>query len=532
MPTVKRLLIAQTALNMAILLFLSLATGCGVQLQAVDGPTDAAKESRAQSKPDKASKPDEAHEPFAEFWNTVFLRGDKVGHLHYKATEVPAKTGMGKWLHFEVENEITIKRFGQSTKQRLLLSNLETKDGQLLEFSSQYQPGTAPIKVTGRYDDEDGESLEISVQTEGKAETSWIKWDKSWGGFFAVEQSLMRQPMKPGEKRTIKALQPVFNQMGEVQLEAVDWEETDMLTGQQELLRVESSVSLAGQQFKQTMWTDRAGGVLKTHDKILGLMAYRTTKEIALKDIGELTFDLGEMSVVRVKRKLTKAHDTKRIVYRAHLKDDEIKGAFPVGATQSVELLDENTAKITVQAIRPDQPEALAAPADPPSDAERQPNSLIQSDNGLIVEMAREVVPTEENSWKVAKALEKLVDQKISTVNFSQAFLPAAEVAKSLEGDCTEHAVLLAALCRAREIPARVAIGLVHFGGGFAYHMWTEVWIDDRWIPLDATLGKGGIGAAHIKLADSSLKGANAYSAFLPVTRIMGRLELEVLEVE
>ena len=70
---------------------------------------------------------------------------------------------------------------------------------------------------------------------------------------------------------------------------------------------------------------------------------------------------------------------------------------------------------------------------------------------------------------------------------------PPREVARSLEGDCTEHAVLLAALCRARKIPARVAFGLVYYPPqkGFAYHMWNEVWIADRWIPLDATLGHG-----------------------------------------
>ena len=91
--------------------------------------------------------------------------------------------------------------------------------------------------------------------------------------------------------------------------------------------------------------------------------------------------------------------------------------------------------------------------------------------------------------------------------NFSQAFATAAEVARSLEGDCTEHAVLLAALCRARKIPARVAFGLVYYPPqkGFAYHMWNEVWIADRWVPLDATLGLGGIGADHIKLGDSNL---------------------------
>ena len=115
-----------------------------------------------------------------------------------------------------------------------------------------------------------------------------------------------------------------------------------------------------------------------------------------------------------------------------------------------------------------------------------------------------------------------------------QPVATAAEVADTLVGDCTEHSVLLAALCRARKLPCRIVIGLVYHppDQGFAYHMWNEVWIDDRWIPMDATLAHGGIGAAHIKLAHSSLHGVGAYSTFLPVLHVLGQLELEVLEVE
>jgi hypothetical protein len=49
---------------------------------------------------------------------------------------------------------------------------------------------------------------------------------------------------------------------------------------------------------------------------------------------------------------------------------------------------------------------------------------------------------------------------------------------------------------------------------------------------MDATLGQGGIGAAHLKLTDSNLAGAGAYSAFLPVAQVIGQLKIEILEVE
>ena len=62
--------------------------------------------------------------------------------------------------------------------------------------------------------------------------------------------------------------------------------------------------------------------------------------------------------------------------------------------------------------------------------------------------------------------------------------------------------------------------------------MWNEVWTGDRWVPLDATLGRGGIGAAHLKLADSNLKGASGFGTFLPVAQVMGQLEVELAEVD
>ena len=62
--------------------------------------------------------------------------------------------------------------------------------------------------------------------------------------------------------------------------------------------------------------------------------------------------------------------------------------------------------------------------------------------------------------------------------------------------------------------------------------MWTEIYLHGRWVPLDATLGQGGIGAAHLKLGQSNLKGAAALASFLPVTQVMGQLKIEVIEIE
>jgi transglutaminase-like putative cysteine protease len=132
--------------------------------------------------------------------------------------------------------------------------------------------------------------------------------------------------------------------------------------------------------------------------------------------------------------------------------------------------------------------------------------------------------------------MEKYVSKTLTNKNFSTAMASAAEVAERLEGDCTEHAVLLAAMLRAKMIPSRIAVGLVYIehNHSFGGHMWSEAWLDGKWVPLDATLGRGGIGGAHIKMAQSSFSddGPAPVLSFLPMMKVLGKMEIKVIESE
>jgi len=79
----------------------------------------------------------------------------------------------------------------------------------------------------------------------------------------------------------------------------------------------------------------------------------------------------------------------------------------------------------------------------------------------------------------------------------SVGYASAVEVAESRQGDCTEYAVLSAALCRAVGIPSRVVMGIAYiekymemenrFGG----HAWTEAYVGDKWVGIDAAFKEG-----------------------------------------
>jgi hypothetical protein len=330
-----------------------------------------------------------------------------------------------------------------------------------------------------------------------------------------------------------------LNQVAENRLKAANKEAVSLPSGAEELLKVNSTTVLAAggqqQEIAATMWIDDRGEPLKTYIPGLRNETLRATREEAIaKDESKPALDLIESSVVKLNPPLKNPLQTKRVVYRAKVEDGSLAGVFAEGLSQHVKLIDDHTAEIEVLAVNPKTEIPAGFQITPPVAADSSPNSLVQSDDVRVGKLAMVPRRQTEDNWGIAGDLETLVNRAIHKKNFSKAFSSAAEVARTMEGDCTEHAVLLAAACRARKIPARAAIGLVYYPPqqGFAYHMWDEVWTGDRWVPLDATIGQGQVGADHIKLLDTNLDGVNAYAALLPVVQVFGRLELEVLEVE
>lgn len=142
-----------------------------------------------------------------------------------------------------------------------------------------------------------------------------------------------------------------------------------------------------------------------------------------------------------------------------------------------------------------------------------------------------------------AETLRATVFRHMSRKNLDVGFASASDSVRTGEGDCTEHAVLLAALLRADGVPARVASGLIYadaFVGErdiFGFHMWTQALLEvdgrERWVDLDATLGPAlAMDATHIALGVSSLAGSSAINTMAPLAPLLGALEIEVLETQ
>jgi len=73
----------------------------------------------------------------------------------------------------------------------------------------------------------------------------------------------------------------------------------------------------------------------------------------------------------------------------------------------------------------------------------------------------------------------------------------ALEILKDRRGDCSEHALLFVALCRAAGIPARRCSGYVCVGDDWGSHAWAEVWTG-AWMGVDPTTNDVGTAARYL----------------------------------
>lgn len=130
------------------------------------------------------------------------------------------------------------------------------------------------------------------------------------------------------------------------------------------------------------------------------------------------------------------------------------------------------------------------------------PEEHIQSDDPEIVELAKRLTEGSEDFWEAACLLSRWVADSIGgSINGGSAL----ETLQRRDGACGSQSMLLAALCRASGIPARVVWGCVYtpeYGGSFGHHGWNEIYVGEAgWIPVDATLHEPDfLDSGHIRL--------------------------------
>lgn len=474
-----------------------------------------------------AEPPDTSSE---ESWQVVYVGKSRIG---YTRTSSRSEQRDDKTIILsESEAVMAMKRFGQSVNVRTKIATEEAPDGTLLRFTMEmHNPPAASTRTVGRVE---GKRLYLEQEVAGTTKKSEQPWDPTVKSPNALHRLLKKDPLKPGDKRTLKVLEPQFVSVDTVVLTAGKHQTVTLFDkSEMKLLPIAVTHSLTPGIVSQD-YVDDKGETYKTTMNLLDMATYRVTKDEALKSLTGAELDVAITTLVPVTPPLENPRKTSRVVYRVTMNTDDPAKTIAAGPTQEVKTVSKTVVDLTVTTVDGSQADAKAA-GDKPAAEFVDPNQFLQSDDDRVKELAEKAVGEETDPWKKAVLMERWVYENLKKKNFSTLLASAAEVARDLQGDCTEHAVLLAAMARAQAIPSRVVIGLVYMGGkqaAFAGHMWTEVKIGQTWVPLDATLGLGGIAADHIKFQDTSFAEDNALTCFLPMVMALGQTQITVQEAK
>ena len=415
----------------------------------------------------------------------------------------------------------------------------ETPDGKVTAVTMRhYQGRQLLLDMRGTVRDDE---LEIVVKSQQMVTRKSLPWDGRVLGLYGQEKIFQERKVTPGDKFSFTMFEPMISNYVTNRVTVKDYEEVRTRKGKQRLLRIEEVPDkVAGDNGSVQLptlivWLDKDLRAARSEFEmpVLGkLVLERGSQREATAGVVGAARDILVNATVPLNQKIPHANETRAAVYRITVKGDEdAASTFVSDQRQWSENVQGNTFDLHVRASN--GPTEIARSGKAQSQY-LETCHFINGDDSEVKRLSRSAVGQESNTWLKAKRIERWVHDHM-TVSFSEELCPASNVARNLRGDCRQHSMLAAAMCRAAGIPSRTAVGLVYAEDPkpiMAFHMWTEVFVDGHWLAIDATRGQGHVGATHLKITDSSWHNEVSLAPLLPVLRVVGKLTIKVLRVD
>lgn len=303
-----------------------------------------------------------------------------------------------------------------------------------------------------------------------------------------------------------------------------------------------------GMTFEQ--WSDEAGQPVR---QVVALMpGMEMEMLLADKALATAEFDAPEMlasSLITPDKPIRNPRKLHRAVYEIKAKDlkQRITDTVPNTSVQTADWVDGDTLRITI--TLDGQPRIIA---EAPGESYLAATSMLNHEDEKIRELIKQASPKDPAAGgkaipakKHAMVLTTFVRDHIDAKDLSVGFASASEVARTQQGDCTEHGCLLAAMLRGAGIPSRTVTGLVYADqfagheGVFGFHMWAQAWIqtdEDKgyWVDVDAAMPGQiqGFDATHIALTTSAMAEGETFNDMVKMLPLLQGMEIKAVKLE
>jgi hypothetical protein len=431
--------------------------------------------------------------PADDSWMSVLLDGRKIGAMH------TTRKVEGDRVITSQSMDVQLDRAGTRIALATSETDTESRAGKPLAFDSRTTiSGTANL-LRGTLRD-DGQ-FQVYSEIGGAKQTRILAWPK--GALLAegLRLASLHAGLAAGTSYRELAFQPESLDAVEMQSTVGTSELVDLPDGNRDLTRIEQVIHLPDAQTSTVTWVDADLTVLKM---AMPLMGYDLTMLACSKTCAQApnqSSDILSHAMMAAPTGLSAAELQTGVV----VKLSATRPGVPLKLADTDEQQATTTERGVEVHITPLDAHTIPAREDKPTVADSQPNDWLQSTAPEIVTLARRGAGKATQPRDQMLNLEQFVRSYIRTKDLNVGYASALEVAKNPEGDCTEHAVLLAALGRAIGIPTRVVDGLAytdHYAGVdhvFVPHAWAQAFVDGHWQSFDAALH--GFDAGHIALS-------------------------------
>lgn len=144
-------------------------------------------------------------------------------------------------------------------------------------------------------------------------------------------------------------------------------------------------------------------------------------------------------------------------------------------------------------------------------------NTWLEASDSRLLAAAEKATKENDSPAVKMKKLAVFTRKRLESKPQFSGYATALQAYQSRSGDCTEYAVLLAALGRAAQVPTRVVFGLSYsrekFHGkanAFAPHAWVQAWVDGAWRSFDAAFDGFDAGHIALRVSDGNQEDFNA----------------------
>ncbi len=464
----------------------------------------------------------------------VFMEGKKVGYAIQSRSELGGKVSTSE------EVSITINRMGIPVTVRMTETSIETFDGKPVGFEVKQLMGTMEMKTTGRVDPNGLVHVASSAGGVGAGQESTFNWPED--AMMAEGLSLLSKEkgLEEGVEYSAKLFSAGVSQALDVHVRIGGRQEANLLGRIVNLTEVTTTMTIpmAGE-IVSTSYVDEDYRVQKTLVPIAGMQIemIACAKEFALgkNDV----FEVINKMFLASPAPLGQADRASSITYTLSPIDN---AEFNIPATDSQQVDVGGDGKVTLTVKSASMPVGGTFPyagEDEGVIEATKANRFLQSDDERVVALARKAVGRTKDAGEAARRIEAFVAKYIENKDFSVGYASALEVVASKQGDCSEHAVLAAAMCRAVGIPAQIVTGVAYVEDwkglqGFGGHAWVQAYVGGRtgkWVGLDAAfkgVGWGGYGPGHIALAVGNGEPAD----FFNLATTLGKFKIDEVVIK